>query len=52
MIFFKEDFIYLRENERVRVRESMAGRGGSEGAADHPLGRKPDAGVDPGTPGS
>jgi len=36
-----------RENERQTAREG----GGSEGEADSPLSREPDAGPDPGTPG-
>jgi len=35
----------------MREREHMRG-GGSEGETDSPLSREPDAGLDPGTPGS
>jgi len=35
----------------MRERESMRG-GGSEGEADSSLSKEPDAGLDPGTPGS
>ena len=43
---FKILFIYLREG--VRAGEE----GGSEGEADSLMSREPDAGLDPGTPGS
>jgi len=47
--FFIKILFYLfeRESERESTR-----RVGSEGKADSPLSREPDAGLDPGTPGS
>jgi len=47
IIFLRILFAYLRE----RVRESLRGER-VRGRAVSPLSREPDAGLDPGTPGS
>jgi len=46
--FFFKDFIYLFDREHKRGKQQAEG----EGEAGSPLGREPDAGLDPGTLGS
>ena len=45
-------FLNLFVSERVRVRAQAGGEAERDGAADSPLSREPDVGLDPRTPGS
>jgi len=52
IFFFLKIYLFIWESENERERESTWEGGGSEGEAGSPPSREPDAGLDPGTPGS